>query len=347
MSNKRALAVGFLTAGLSAGILATAITPAAAQGTPVGGSGNGYYLSGAGNINGMAAYAFAYGEANDEVYFGNFVAATPGDEAIVRRGNGFILRGAEGTMALFGDKGDTVLVGNFDTTDPEDELAVRRGNHYFVKNSISTGYSDSDFWYGDVNDQVLVGDWDNDGANLDTLAVRRGNHYFVSNANANVYSEYDFHYGETGDTVLVGDWAKAPTYVKDNPATPDVDESKQYAFTADDTTTRNVDESKVTFGLGLKVEELGANSDGKDQLAIKRGNQYFLSEEISVAKVVAPAVKLDPISTTSFFYGNPGDTAFVANFPYTYDDNRAAAVGAGVAAPALTGDGIGIRRVLG
>jgi hypothetical protein len=346
MSNKRALAVGFLTAGLSAGILATAITPAAAQGAPVGGSGNGYYLAGAGNTNGMAAYAFAYGEANDEVYFGNF-AATPGDEALVRRGNGFILRGAEGTMILFGDKGDTVLVGNFDTTDPEDELAVRRGNHYFVKNSITaSGYSDSDFWYGDANDQVLVGDWDGDAQNLDTLAVRRGNHYFVSNVNANVYSEYDFFYGEVNDTVLVGDWAKAPTYVKDNAATPDVDESKQYAVAADDLTTRNVDESKVTFGLGLKVKEVGVNSDGKDQLAIKRGNQYFLSEEISVAKVVAPAVKLDPISTTSFFYGNPTDTAFAANYNYTYDNNIGVALGKGVDAT-LTGDGIGIRRVIG
>jgi hypothetical protein len=346
MSNKRALAVGFLTAGLSAGILATAITPAAAQGHPVGGSGNGYYLAGAGNINGMASYAFAYGDAGDEVYFGNFDDTLPGDEAIVRRGNGFILRGSEGTMALFGDKGDTVLVGNFDISDPEDELAVRRGNHYFVKNDISTGYSDSDFWYGDANDQVLVGDWDGDVDNLDTLMVRRGNHYFVANANANVYSEYDFHYGEVNDTVLVGDWAKAPTYVKDNAATPDVDESKQYAAAADDPATRNVDESKVTFGLGLKVKDLGVNSDGKDQLAIKRSNQYFLSEEISVAKVVAPAVKLDPISTTSFYYGNAGDTAFVANFPYTYDDNRAAATCAGVPVT-ITGDGIGIRRVLG
>ncbi|WP_369132676.1 hypothetical protein [Modestobacter sp. I12A-02662] len=346
MSNKRALAVGFLTAGLSAGILATAITPAAAQGAPVGGSGNGYYLAGAGNTNGMAAYAFAYGEANDEVYFGNFVDATPGDEALVRRGNGFILRGSEGTMILFGDKGDTVLVGNFDA-DPEDEVAVRRGNHYFVKNALDkSGYSDSDFWYGDPNDQVLVGDWDGDANNLDTLMVRRGNHYFVSNVNANVYSEYDFHYGEVNDTVLAGDWAKAPAYVKDNPATPDVDESKQYAAAADDPATRNVDESKVTFGLGLKVKDLGVNSNGVDQLAIKRGNQYFLSEEISVAKVVAPAVKLDPISTTSFYYGNPGDTAFVANFPYTYDDNRAATTGAGTSAT-ITGDGIGIRRVIG
>src|SRR3954452_14798706 len=144
MSNKRALAVGFLTAGLSAGILATAITPAAAQGAPVGGQGNGFYLAGAGNINGMAAYAFAYGNGDDEVYFGNFDADTPGDEALVRRGNGFILRGSEGTMALFGDKGDTVLVGDWDK-DGEDELAVRRGNHYFVKNDISTGYSDDDF----------------------------------------------------------------------------------------------------------------------------------------------------------------------------------------------------------
>src|SRR4051794_35789448 len=165
MSNKRALAVGFLTAGLSAGILATAITPAAAQGTPVGGSGNGFYLTGAGNNTGQPVHAFAYGDAGDEVYFGDFYNATAKtmtgdgiDDALVRRGNSFILRGTNDTIFVYGDRGDTVLVGDWNG-DGTDSLAVKRGNHYFVKNTLSTGYSDSDFFYGDPADKVLVGNW--------------------------------------------------------------------------------------------------------------------------------------------------------------------------------------------
>src|SRR4051794_12602013 len=52
--SKRTLAVSFLTAGMTAGLIAGAVGPAAAQGNPVGGSGNVYYLSGAGNTGGVA-----------------------------------------------------------------------------------------------------------------------------------------------------------------------------------------------------------------------------------------------------------------------------------------------------
>jgi hypothetical protein len=298
----------------------------------------------------MAQYAFAYGNADDEVYFGNFVVEATGprvDEALVRRGNAFILRGKEGEIAIFGDKGDEVLVGDWND-DGKDSLAVRRGNHYFVKNDITTGYSDSDFFYGDPSDKVIVGDWDGDG--LDTLTVRRGNQYLVANQNANVYSEYDFRYGEANDTVLAGDWATAPTYVKDDPRTTNLDESKHYLQKDDNLNTQNVDESKVTVGLGLKLDTPGVDADGKDQLAIKRGNQYFLSQELVVAKpLTANAVKLNPVSTTSFFYGNPTDTAFVAAHGYKYDDNRGVDFGVSPKAQLeiLVGDGIGVRRVLG
>jgi hypothetical protein len=63
--------------------------------------------------------------------------------------------------------------------------------------------------------------------------------------------------------------------------------------------------------------------------------------------VTAPAVKIDPQSTTSFFYGEPTDTAFVAAWSYTYDDNRAAATGRGTEVTLPVGDGIAVRRVIG
>src|SRR3954453_19984141 len=67
--SKRTLSVSCLTAGLTAGILATAVGPAAAQGNPVGGDGNAYFLSGALNTTGVAQSVYAYGNYDDEVYY--------------------------------------------------------------------------------------------------------------------------------------------------------------------------------------------------------------------------------------------------------------------------------------
>ena len=122
--SKRALSVGILTAGLSVGLAAAAISPAAAQGNPVGGQGNGYYLTGAGNQTGQPVHAFAYGNPGDEVYFGNFDNTKAGDEALVRRGNSFILRGTDDEIFIYGDKGDTVLVGHEEAVATTDHRAV-------------------------------------------------------------------------------------------------------------------------------------------------------------------------------------------------------------------------------
>ena len=65
--SKRALMVGILTAGMSVGVVASVISPAAAQGHPVGGSGNVYFLSGALNSTGIAQETFSFGDRTDEV----------------------------------------------------------------------------------------------------------------------------------------------------------------------------------------------------------------------------------------------------------------------------------------
>ncbi len=65
--SKRALTVGMLTAGLSAGLIAGALSPAAAQGHEVGGKGSVYFLSGALNVTGKAQEAYPFGNPDDEV----------------------------------------------------------------------------------------------------------------------------------------------------------------------------------------------------------------------------------------------------------------------------------------
>ena len=54
----RALPTFLLTSGLLLGLTAATIAPASAQGTPVGGVGNRYFLAGAGNETGTASAEF-------------------------------------------------------------------------------------------------------------------------------------------------------------------------------------------------------------------------------------------------------------------------------------------------
>src|SRR4051794_16324361 len=206
--SKRTLTVSFLTAGLTAGILATAVGPAAAQGNPVGGAGNVYYLSGAGSNGGNAQEVLAFGDPGDEVFYGDW--DNDGfDTPMVRRNGVFYVANKDGkTVDVFayGNPDDRVIVGDWDGKNG-DSLAVVRQNAFLVKNDVkTTGKEDSRFVYGDPGDDVLVGDWDGDGK--DTLMVHRPDTSFhVKNDTNTGVADYSFFYGNPGDNVIVGDWA--------------------------------------------------------------------------------------------------------------------------------------------
>src|SRR5829696_416966 len=101
---KCAVPICLLTSRLLIGLTAGTVAPASAQGAPVGGTGSHYFLAGAGNETGRASQDFVYGDSDDEVYFGDFVdeaGAFGGDgrdDAMVRRGNSFIIRGQNGRV---------------------------------------------------------------------------------------------------------------------------------------------------------------------------------------------------------------------------------------------------------
>src|SRR4051794_2509018 len=113
--SKRTLAVSFLTAGLTAGILATAVGPAAAQGTPVGGSGNVFYLSGAGSVGGKAQAMITFGDPSDEVFYGDWDGDGV-DTPMTRKSNVFRASDTKGglqSIFAYGDAGDTVVIGDW------------------------------------------------------------------------------------------------------------------------------------------------------------------------------------------------------------------------------------------
>jgi hypothetical protein len=114
--SKRALSVGMLTAGLSAGLIAGVISPAAAQGNPVGGAGSVYFLGGAGSTGGQAQEVLYFGNPDDEVFYGDWDNDGV-DTPMVRRGGTFFVANREGrTVDVFayGNPGDRVLIGDWD-----------------------------------------------------------------------------------------------------------------------------------------------------------------------------------------------------------------------------------------
>jgi len=302
--NKRALSVGMLTAGMTVGLAASMISPASAQGLPVGGSGNTYYLQGNGVNSGQAAATVVFGNADDDVYFGQLDADDTSELPLVRRGNVYYVpvgfSGATQNAFTYGNPDDEVYLGDWDG-DGVDTLAVRRGNLFLVKNdNLSTGSADFSFRYGDAGDEVYVGNFDGtldavegEAGATDTIAVRRGNQFFVSNDldNATGVADYDFSFGDAGDEVLVGDWA-----------------------------TRAVPATNQNPG-GTQA----ASGNGADQLMIVRGNTFFQSTELADAD----ARNGNPETFDVFRFGNPTDQAFTASVPT--DD-------------APIGDSVGVRR---
>jgi hypothetical protein len=310
---KRALPVAVLTAGLVIGSMVTGVSPASAQGDPVYGEGNVYYLSGALNDDGMAQDVLVFGDPYDEVYFGDWYGDGV-DLPMVRRGNIFYIPNADNpsltaNVFAYGDEGDEVYVGDWNG-DGVDSLAVRRGYHYFVKNDNRfSGRADSEFSYGDPDDIILVGNWDGnlvapapgEAGKGDTLAVQRGNQFFVKNSITTGVADYTFLFGDPGDEVLVGDWV-----------------------------------SLTPGGDGTETVESG---DGADQLAVRRGYTYFLSSELDDARTR----KANPSTARDFEYGDPDDAVFVASLPTPVDENGQLTTWDAAVAN-IEGDGLGVRR---
>jgi hypothetical protein len=281
--NKRTLAVSFLTAGLTAGVIASAVGPAAAQGNPVGGQGNVYYLSGAGNTSGKAQDVLVFGDPGDEVFYGDWDNDGV-DTPMVDRNGVFYVANQDGKTTdvfAYGNPGDKVIVGDWDGKNGDSMAVVRTEqgtNHFFVKNDVkSTGKADSEFFYGDAGDDVLVGDWDKDGK--DTLMVHRADTSFhVKNDTNTGVADYSFFYGNPGDKVLVGDWADPATYTDGNAA---------------------------------------------DQIAVRRdGNHYFLSNELVKGKDITALRDVyygDP-SDTVFVASLPTQVGDVGDVKVALDD---------------------------
>jgi hypothetical protein len=310
-TGRRGPAIGLLAAGLATGMIMGGASPAAAQGDPVAGKGNVYYLSGALNNDGQAQAVFTFGDPGDEVYFGDWYGSGV-DLPLVRRGNTFYVPDQEDPSLTadefsYGNAGDAILVGDWDG-DGVDSLAVRRGNEFFLKNdNQQTGVAERTVSYANPGDKVLVGNWygalisptrDPRGYGKgDSLMVQRGNQFFVRTDLTTGPAHFTFFFGDPGDDVLVGNWAPL-------------------------------------------VEMAHPSADWGDQLAVRRGNQYFRSSEISELGRVGG----NPRTDAWFFFGNSTDNVFVASLPTALDVYGEVTDDLDAADLVVEGDGMGVRR---
>jgi lysophospholipase L1-like esterase len=299
--------LGLLTVITALALGGVGMATASAQGDPVGGAGNQYLVPGVEVAPGAPADEYRFGRRSDDVYVGDFVRADGSfgsdgtDDVVIRRGNTYTVRGQADRSFTFGNREDTVLAGDWDG-DGDDTLAVRRGNAYSVSNDLSTGAVDHVVVFGDPTDTVLVGNWDGDtSAAGDAHAI-------------------------TTDTLMV---RRGNHYFVTNSTTTGV---ADYDFWfGDESDTVLVGDWACLPGDG----SIRRSGDYADSLAARRGNAYFMSEEVWTAAAAQPrgrALRTE----ASFTYGDSSDTAFAVQSSCTSEVDGVGRT--------VYGDGIGLRR---
>ncbi|WP_308663032.1 S8 family serine peptidase [Actinobaculum massiliense] len=155
---------------------------------------------------GRAAAVINYGNAGDEVFFGDWNGDGI-DTPMVRRGNRFLGTNAFSGNAQFefvyGDAADRVIVGDWDG-DGKDSVAVVRGNVVLMRNALNSGAAEREVRYGNAGDVILAGNFDADAAS--ELVAVRGNKFYIQGDLADAAAPTVMAYGNAADRVIVGDW---------------------------------------------------------------------------------------------------------------------------------------------
>jgi len=169
------------------------------------------------NENGTAN-PFFFGNPGDLPFVGDWDCdgiETPG---LYRQSDGFVYlrntntQGPANLEFFFGDPGDVPLAGDFNG-DGCDTVSIYRPDQarVFIINELGQnqgglGAADYDFFFGNIGDKPVVGDFDGDGT--DTIGLHRESTGFVyyRNTNASGKADAQFFFGDPGDKIVAGDW---------------------------------------------------------------------------------------------------------------------------------------------
>ncbi|MDH3730256.1 MAG: hypothetical protein OES13_03865, partial [Acidimicrobiia bacterium] len=161
-----------------------------------------------------------------------------------------------------------------------------------VSNLIASGPADYVFLFSRPDQQVIVGDWDGDGA--DGFGARSGNTYTLANQVGTVHTTLS--YGKATDLTLVGDWNA------NNTDTLAVRRGNTY-FLKNTIASGPAD---IVLGYGKATDEVYVgdwNGNGQDTFAVRRGNTFYIRNTPTTG-----------IADTVFGYGRAGDEVLVGDW---------------------------------
>ncbi len=171
-------------------------------------------------------------------------------------------------------------------------LAQGSLSRIYVSNRIASGPADYAILFGRPDQQVIVGDWDGNGA--DGFGARAGNSYRLANQFGTVSAVVG--YGKAGDDVYVGDW--------DANATDTLAVRRGNVFFLKNTIASGP--ADVVLGYGKAGDEIFVgdwNGNGQDTFAVRRGNVFFVRNTPTTG-----------IADVVFGYGRAGDEVLVGDW---------------------------------
>lgn len=110
---------------------------------------------------------------------------------------------------VLGNPNDLPIAGRWSLSATHDGAGVFRPTNgiIYLKNDLTTGFSDNYMVLGNPGDAPVAGDWDGDG--VESPGVFRPNNatFYLSNqTNGVVFSDYDLQFGMGTDMPFAGDW---------------------------------------------------------------------------------------------------------------------------------------------
>jgi peptidoglycan/xylan/chitin deacetylase (PgdA/CDA1 family) len=213
------------------------------------------------------------------------LAATP-DVPVVLRDRTWYVR--NGPIFTWGRARDIHLIGDWDG-DGVATPGLFRSGRWLLRNRMSAGAPDREFYFGTAGDVPIVGDWDGNGTT--TIGVVRGDVWYLRNHNSAGVPATSFRYGRPGDIKVTGDW--------DGDGRTGIGIVRGTSWQLRDAPSRGAATYAFTYGaLGDRPVVGDWDGDGRDSIGTVRGSIWRLRNRLSAG---------DPNLT--FSYGKCGDGA--------------------------------------
>ncbi len=202
-----------------------------------------------------------------------------------------------GTLTI---SGQTVTVNQAVSAFETVGLFRRSDGFFYLRNSLTGGFADLSFFFGQNNDIPLSGDWDGDGTTtIGVFRIVSGTAtFFLKNSNSAGFADVSFSFGAPGDIPVVGDW--------NGDGRDTVGVFRNGVFLLRNTNSAGMADSVVNFGLGTDVPVVG-DWDGNGTTTVgcyRRSNGFFYYRNDLLSGVAEGA----------FFYGAADDLPFAGDW---------------------------------